>query len=83
MRDLDDLYTREETLWRDKAKARWMEEGDANTHYFHLSTIIHRRYNRIHHILDSNNQWLSNRQLIGNAFQTYFTNLFVIVGPSF
>lgn len=31
---LDSLLKREEQLWRDKAKARWIDEGDANTRFF-------------------------------------------------
>lgn len=42
-RTLDLMLKNEEILWRDKAKARWIDEGDANTRFFHISTIIHRR----------------------------------------
>lgn len=45
---LDDLLKSNELIWKDKAKVRWMEEGDGNTPFFPLSTIIHRRYNAIH-----------------------------------
>lgn len=38
---LDELLKCEEALWRDKAKTRWLEEGDSNTHLFHISTLIH------------------------------------------
>lgn len=54
-RDLDELLRREEALWRDKAKAKWTGDGDANTHFFYLSTLIHRRYNTISQILNSSN----------------------------
>lgn len=39
--ELDTLLRCEELMWKDKAKTRWVEEGDDNTHFFHLSTIIH------------------------------------------
>lgn len=70
------MLKREEILWRDKAKFRWIEEGDANTRFFHLSPIIHRRCNSINSILWSNNTWLTKRQKIGMTFQNYFTTLF-------
>lgn len=82
-RDLDELLQREEILWRDKAKARWLAEGDANTHYFHLSSIIHRRYNAINRILDSRNVWLCDRNSVGNSFVDYFLELFDSVHPSY
>lgn len=31
--ELHEIFKREELLWRDKAKTRWIEEGDANTHF--------------------------------------------------
>lgn len=48
-RDLNDLCKRDEMLWRDKDKMRMIKDGDSNTHFFHLSTVIHRRqpYTRI------------------------------------
>lgn len=42
-------------MWREKSKQRWMEKGDANTRFFHLSTVTQRRYNFIHHLLGDAN----------------------------
>lgn len=82
-KELDELLRREEILWRDKANSKWLQEGDANTRYFHLTTIIHRRYNSINSLLSSNNVWLSHRQAIGMTFQTYYSNLFTSVEPQY
>ncbi|KAG8369712.1 hypothetical protein BUALT_Bualt14G0042400 [Buddleja alternifolia] len=41
--DLNELLMREEVMWRQRAKQKWLKKGDANTRFFHLSTIIHRR----------------------------------------
>lgn len=65
-RDLDEFLKCEELLWKDKSKTRQMEEGDVNTHYFHVSTLIHRRYNPISRILDDNQRWITNRNDIDN-----------------
>lgn len=81
--EMNELLKREEILWRDKVKSRWIAEGDANTRFFHLSTIIHRRYNSINSILLANNIWLTNRQDIGLAFQSYYTTLFTSCEPTF
>jgi hypothetical protein len=74
---------REQILWREKSKAAWMEESDANTHFFHLSTIIHRRYNTIDSILMLDNCWETDWFSIGNNFDQYFTNIFLSSNPSF
>lgn len=81
--ELNEFLKREELLWRDKAKARWIKEGDANTHFFHLTTVIHRRFNSVNRILSHSNQWLSTREDIGQEFERHFKDLFTSVKPCF
>lgn len=52
--ELDEIWTRERLLWKAKAKAKWIAEGDANTRFFHISTITHRKYNYIHTMITAN-----------------------------
>ena len=46
-RELDDVLNQIETFWFQKSRMAAIKDGDRNTRYFHLSTIIRRRYNRI------------------------------------
>lgn len=34
MRELNEILLRERILWKEKAKLKWLEEGDANTYFF-------------------------------------------------
>lgn len=45
--ELDEWLKNQETLWKQKSKDGWLNDGDANTSYFHLTTIIHARNNTI------------------------------------
>lgn len=74
--ELEELLKREELLWRDKAKAKWMEDGDANTHFFHVTILIHRRRNAINQILDSSNHWITEWAAIGEEFKVFYNDLF-------
>lgn len=82
-RDLDELLLRERTLWQEKAKTKWLEEGDANTTFFHLTIILHRRNNHIHYIVDNEHNCITNDILIGDAFVNFFSSLFSSVSPVF
>lgn len=80
---LNEVLTRERILWRDKVKGKWLQKGDANTTYFHLTTIAHRYSNRMHHLLDEENHTISDSAVVGQMFTTYYTNLFSSYKPSF
>ncbi|OMO86377.1 reverse transcriptase [Corchorus capsularis] len=56
--ELANLIRKEETLWAMKSRIDWLLEGDNNTSFFHKSTIVRRRFNRIVALKDDNNNWL-------------------------
>lgn len=70
-------------MWQEKVKTRWLEEGDVNTQFFHLSIVVHRKHNFIHYILGSDNCRIEIYDLIALNFTDYYSNLFATVSPSF
>ncbi|KHN46538.1 hypothetical protein glysoja_032630, partial [Glycine soja] len=49
-----DLWTAaqsHESLMRQKARSRWIKEGDSNSHYFHLLLNSNRRFNVVNGVL--------------------------------
>lgn len=52
-----------------------------NTHYFHLTTLIHKRYNAINTLFSPNSRWITERDHIGSAFEEYYTSRFTSSAP--
>lgn len=75
-RELDEVLDREETLWYQKSRIDWLKNGDRNTTFFHLSTIIRRWKNKITSIKNNEGVWLQNKEDIKNHIVDYFTSLF-------
>lgn len=78
-KDLTNLEQHATTFWRERSKSWWLEEGDSNSHYFHVTTLIHRRHNCINYIVGSSNNWIQDRERIGREFEDYFQNIFTTV----
>ncbi|KAL0402473.1 UNVERIFIED_CONTAM: LINE-1 retrotransposable element O protein [Sesamum latifolium] len=46
-REIEELLSREEIMWKQRGKAQWLQEGDCNTAYFHARASARRRKNSI------------------------------------
>ncbi|KAB5545180.1 hypothetical protein DKX38_013292 [Salix brachista] len=72
------LLDQEELFWKQKSRNSWLKEGDRNTHFFHLSTIIRRRKNKIEGLQNTNGDWVSDmcgmKDIVVNYFQELFSN---------
>ena len=44
---LIEMYHREEIMWRQRAKIRWLSAGDRNTRFFHMRASMRRKKNMI------------------------------------
>ena len=70
-----------ETVWFQKSRMSAIRDGDRNTHYFHLSTIIRRKSNRTEALQDSSGTWITGPTALSHLVQNYFSNLFSEVLP--
>ncbi|KAM1383307.1 hypothetical protein PS2_035388 [Malus domestica] len=49
--EVDLLREQEESFWKQRSRINWLREGDANTLFFHQSTLHRRRRNKVVKIL--------------------------------
>jgi len=63
-------------MWFQKAREDQIRDGDRNTKYFHTSTIIRRRFNRVNALKDNDGEWCTDSQRIQQLILAHFKNLF-------
>lgn len=72
----DDLLEKEDLIWKQRSRTVWLKDGDRNTRFFHRSAKQRGFKNRLLGICDTNGDWISDDNGIGNVFCSYFDDLF-------
>ena len=65
-----------ETVWRQKSRETWLKEGDRNSRFFHLSTVIRRKRNSIDAIKSDSGDWIISKSEIKKFVVSKFIDLF-------
>jgi len=74
--ELDLVLDQLELLWFQKSRTEAIRDGDRNTKYYHLSTIIRRRVNRIEALQNKEGTWFSDEASIKDLVRNFFTDLY-------
>uniref|UniRef100_A0A2N9H633 CCHC-type domain-containing protein n=1 Tax=Fagus sylvatica TaxID=28930 RepID=A0A2N9H633_FAGSY len=77
------ILDQEEEFWALKSRLGWVLEGDRNTKFFHTSTIVRRKFNKIVRIRNSVGGWLENGEDISNHFLSGYIELYTSSHSSF
>ncbi|XP_068309652.1 uncharacterized protein [Pyrus communis] len=75
--EYNEVLNEEAIFWHQKSRLMWLQEGDRNTNFFHLTTIVRRRRNRIEGLINNQGSWISEpsnlKKLAAEYFQTIFS----------
>ncbi|XP_024197763.1 uncharacterized protein LOC112200986 [Rosa chinensis] len=52
IKDYEVIRDQEALLWQQKSRDKWLKDGDKNTEFFHLTTLVLRRRNKIEGLLN-------------------------------
>ncbi|XP_061369204.1 uncharacterized protein LOC133312078 [Gastrolobium bilobum] len=74
--NLDLVLEEEEMLWFQKSRHHWIVDGDKNTRFYHLKTVIRRSTNKIVRLKNENNQWIENSVELREHVCNYYKKLF-------
>lgn len=71
------IRDREAIYWKQKFREKWIQDGDSNTKFFHLATMIRRRRNKIDGLFNANGDWYIDptemKTIVDNHFQNRFS----------
>ncbi|KAB2610947.1 hypothetical protein D8674_018979 [Pyrus ussuriensis x Pyrus communis] len=79
-RQIDELRLQEESYWCQRSRVKWLREGDANTQFFHSSTLQRRRRNKIVKLRDENGNWVENSSQVRHLVDNHFSSVFSSAG---
>ncbi|CAN6691397.1 unnamed protein product [Malus baccata var. baccata] len=77
---VDELRAQEESYWMQRSRVRWLREGDANTKFFHNSTLQRRRCNQIIKIKDELGNWVEQPGRVRKLVEDHFIQTFTTGG---
>lgn len=73
---VDRLLVQEESFWHQRSRVKWLREGDANTKFFHQSTLHRRRSNHVLKLKTENGTWEERPHKVKGLIDDYFISLF-------
>ena len=74
------MLVQNEIYWKQRPKQFWLFEGDANTRYFHASTTVGQKKNRITRLRDGGGVSLESKGALKKMMTKYFIKLFTLKG---
>ncbi|XP_021823802.1 uncharacterized protein LOC110765062 [Prunus avium] len=74
--EYNEVIEQESLFWQQKSRVKWLQEGDRNTKFFHLTTLIRRRRNKIERLKDDNGEWIEGAGGLKKLAVSYFVGLF-------
>ncbi|KAK3183242.1 hypothetical protein Dsin_030528 [Dipteronia sinensis] len=66
----------EVVFWLQKSRNIWLKEGDRNTKFFHLTTMVRRRHNKLEGLKSEDDIWKSDKSSTKDIVISYFQKLF-------
>lgn len=75
-KEFDVVLEQEEVLWYQKSCEKWVVLGDRNTNYYHTSTIVRSKRNKIEMLKDEDGRWIDQSEELEKLAIAYYRRLY-------
>lgn len=75
LQEYNKILHQEEIFWYQKSRVKWLVDGERNTKFFHKSTLMRRRRNKIL-MLQIGEDWIKSDEILRTHAREYFARLF-------
>lgn len=75
------LCNKEEQMWHQRSRVRWLKYGDKNTKFFHGTTTLRKRQNFIKGLKDNDGVWQTEEGIVSKMLIDYYVDLFASSNP--
>lgn len=72
---LEDLWQKDTMFWQQRSRIKWLQLGDRNSRFFHLTSIQRRQRNQIVR-LRNGTDWTSGTKEMANIIRSHFQKLY-------
>ena len=76
LKELEVVLSQEEDIWALKSRVNWLVQGDRNTNFYHVSTLVRRKRNQILAIKDSVGEWIFEEMAIKEHIRNRFEGIY-------
>ena len=63
-------------MWALKSRVNWLIQGDRNTAFYHVSTLVRRKRNKISSIKDRMGEWLHDENEVKEFIREGFSSIY-------
>ena len=76
LRDLDTILNQEEEIWALKSRVNWMIQRDRNMAFYHVSTLVRRKRNKILAIKNAVGDWIQQEEVVKDFVKNGYSEIY-------
>lgn len=82
LQEYNSILRQEEVFWVHKSWTNWLRFGDKNTIYFHTTTFIKHKHNKVESLKNNEGQWIVEGLVLKTMVMEFFSDLFTDNNPN-